>query len=33
MDENQKPQWCFKTFLHNRWVGVMIFIGIFFAVL
>lgn len=27
--KDRDPQWCFKTFLHNRWVGLMIFVGIF----
>lgn len=27
------PQRCFKTFLHNRWVGMIIFAGIFIALL
>ena len=29
----REPQRCFKTFLHNRWVGMMIFAGIFIALL
>lgn len=28
---DRDPQRCFKTFLHNRWVGMMIFIGIVLA--
>lgn len=27
--KDRDPQKCFQTFLHNRWVGIMIFIGIF----
>ncbi|MBF7682939.1 4-hydroxybenzoate octaprenyltransferase [Acinetobacter sp. B5B] len=30
---HRHPQQCFKMFLHNRWVGMMIFIGIFFSLL
>ncbi|ANF81458.1 4-hydroxybenzoate polyprenyltransferase [Acinetobacter sp. NCu2D-2] len=29
--KDKDPQRCFWAFRHNRWVGVMIFIGIFFA--
>lgn len=28
---DKDPQWCFWAFRHNRWVGVMIFMGIFIA--
>lgn len=31
--KDRDPQRCFKTFLHNRWVGVIIFAGIFVALL
>lgn len=31
--KDRHPQRCFKTFLHNRWVGMIIFIGIFFGLL
>lgn len=27
--KERHPQQCFKTFLHNRWVGIFIFVGIF----
>lgn len=30
---HRNPQHCFKMFLHNRWVGMIIFIGIFFSLL
>jgi 4-hydroxybenzoate polyprenyltransferase len=30
---DRDPQRCFWAFRHNRWVGLIIFIGIFFAVL
>ena len=29
--KDKDPQWCFWAFRHNRWVGVIIFIGIFIA--
>ena len=29
--KNKNPQQCFWAFRHNRWVGLMIFIGIFIA--
>lgn len=29
--KDHDPQRCFKMFLHNRWVGMIIFIGIFLA--
>lgn len=31
--KDRHPQRCFTTFLHNRWVGMIIFIGIFFSLL
>ena len=31
--KDRDPQRCFWAFRHNRWVGLIIFIGIFFAVL
>lgn len=27
--KNRNPQACFQTFLHNRWVGITVFLGIF----
>ncbi|MBF7686929.1 4-hydroxybenzoate octaprenyltransferase [Acinetobacter rathckeae] len=29
----RNPKQCFQMFLHNRWVGMIIFIGIFFSLL
>ncbi|MEB3754024.1 4-hydroxybenzoate octaprenyltransferase [Acinetobacter sp. MD2(2019)] len=31
--KDRDPQRCFKMFLHNRWIGMMIFAGIFAALL
>lgn len=31
--KDRDPQRCFKMFLHNRWVGIIIFSGIFIALL
>ena len=28
---NRDPQWCFWAFRHNRWIGLLIFCGIFMA--
>lgn len=30
---HREPKQCFKMFLHNRWVGIIIFVGIFFSLL
>ncbi|AYO54993.1 4-hydroxybenzoate octaprenyltransferase [Acinetobacter wuhouensis] len=29
--KDRDPQWCFWAFRHNRWVGLIIFVGIFIA--
>ncbi|MCF8998938.1 4-hydroxybenzoate octaprenyltransferase [Acinetobacter nectaris] len=31
--KDRDPQRCFKMFLHNRWVGILVFIGIFMSLL